>query len=106
MKNWKHSYFYYRSIYLGETFSCYICVHNDSNDVVSGVILKVILIHSWTTNFLLSTVFVIIFYWQVDLQTTTQRLTLIREKKVDALKLKETLDEVIHHEVKEIGTHM
>ncbi|XP_065206619.1 trafficking protein particle complex subunit 13 [Planococcus citri] len=70
------------SIYLGETFSCYICVHNDSNDIVPNVVLK------------------------ADLQTTTQRLLLIDNNSSSVLKPKQTLDEVIHHEVKEIGTHI
>lgn len=70
------------SIYLGETFSCYVCVHNDSSDTVSSIVLK------------------------ADLQTTTQKLSLINEETAESLKPKQTLDEVIHHEVKEIGTHI
>ena len=44
--------------------------------------------------------------FQADLQTTTQRLLLIDNNSSSVLKPKQTLDEVIHHEVKEIGTHM
>lgn len=31
----------FRTIYLGETFSSYICVHNDSKDVAKDVTVKV-----------------------------------------------------------------
>lgn len=33
-------------------------------------------------------------------------MSLINEETAESLKPKQTLDEVIHHEVKEIGTHM
>ncbi len=46
------------------------------------------------------------FLFQADLQTTTQKLSLFDNRGSDALKARETVDEVIHHEVKEIGTHM
>lgn len=32
---------FYRNIYLGETFSSYICVHNDSTQPARDVTLKV-----------------------------------------------------------------
>ena len=41
------------NIYLGETFSSYVCVHNDSTEVCSTVILR------------------------ADLQTATQRINLV-----------------------------
>lgn len=34
------------NIYLGETFSCYICVHNCTNELVTGVHLKVTVLHA------------------------------------------------------------
>ena len=41
------------NIYLGETFSCYVCVHNDSTDVCRNVTIR------------------------ADLQTGTQRINLV-----------------------------
>ncbi|XP_063226118.1 trafficking protein particle complex subunit 13 [Bacillus rossius redtenbacheri] len=72
------------NIYLGETFSSYICVHNDSNQVAKDVIV------------------------QADLQTSSQRIPLSSQHrdKNSELKPQETLDDVIHHEVKEVGTHI
>lgn len=34
-------FFKYRNIFLGETFSSYISVHNDSNQVVKDILVKV-----------------------------------------------------------------
>lgn len=34
-------FFYHRNIFLGETFSSYISVHNDSNQVVKDILVKV-----------------------------------------------------------------
>ncbi|XP_033636886.1 trafficking protein particle complex subunit 13-like isoform X2 [Asterias rubens] len=72
------------SIYLGETFSSYVSVHNDSQHVVKDILLK------------------------TDLQTSSQRLTLSGAGTPAHLELKqaECIDEVIHHEVKELGTHI
>ena len=74
----------YRSIYLGETFSCYISVHNDSNHLVKEILVK------------------------TDLQTSSQRLTLSGGGTPSKPELppEGCIDEVIHHEVKELGTHM
>lgn len=33
--------FYFRNIYLGETFSCYMSVHNDSQQTVTAVQVQV-----------------------------------------------------------------
>ncbi|NXF19598.1 TPC13 protein, partial [Rhodinocichla rosea] len=64
------------NIFLGETFSSYISVHNDSNQVA-------------------------------DLQTSSQRLNLSASSAAVAeLKPDCCIDDVIHHEVKEIGTHI
>ncbi|XP_018100654.1 trafficking protein particle complex subunit 13 isoform X3 [Xenopus laevis] len=71
------------NIFLGETFSSYISVHNDSNQVVKDVQVK------------------------ADLQTSSQRLNLSASSAVVAdLKPDSCIDDVIHHEVKEIGTHI
>ncbi|XP_022101769.1 trafficking protein particle complex subunit 13-like isoform X2 [Acanthaster planci] len=72
------------SIYLGETFSCYVSVHNDSSQVVKDILLK------------------------TDLQTSSQRLTLSGSGTPPHGELtpSQCIDEVIHHEVKELGTHI
>ncbi|XP_072027268.1 trafficking protein particle complex subunit 13-like isoform X2 [Amphiura filiformis] len=72
------------SIYLGETFSCYISVHNDSNHLVKEILVK------------------------TDLQTSSQRLTLSGggTPAKPELTPEGCIDEVIHHEVKELGTHI
>uniref|UniRef100_A0A7M4FJS8 Trafficking protein particle complex subunit 13 n=1 Tax=Crocodylus porosus TaxID=8502 RepID=A0A7M4FJS8_CROPO len=72
-----------RNIFLGETFSSYISVHNDSNQVVKDILVK------------------------ADLQTSSQRLNLSASSAAVAeLKPDCCIDDVIHHEVKEIGTHI
>lgn len=70
------------NIYLGETFSSYICVYSETEQIVSNICVK------------------------VDLQTSSQRLPLSMNPPRAQLKPDETVDIVIHHEVKEIGTHM
>ncbi|XP_053303987.1 trafficking protein particle complex subunit 13 isoform X4 [Spea bombifrons] len=71
------------NIFLGETFSSYISVHNDSNQIVKDIQVK------------------------ADLQTSSQRLNLSASTSVVAeLKPDSCIDDVIHHEVKEIGTHI
>ncbi|XP_058836773.1 probable trafficking protein particle complex subunit 13 homolog [Topomyia yanbarensis] len=73
------------NIYLGETFSSYVCVHNCRAHPVSNVTVK------------------------ADLQSNNTRISLpIHADKQGPLTLHpdETLDDVIHHEVKEIGTHI
>uniref|UniRef100_A0A4W4FES3 Trafficking protein particle complex subunit 13 n=1 Tax=Electrophorus electricus TaxID=8005 RepID=A0A4W4FES3_ELEEL len=71
------------NIFLGETFSSYISVHNDSNQVVKDILVK------------------------ADLQTSSQRLNLSASNSAVAeLRPECCIDDVIHHEVKEIGTHI
>ncbi|KYN18517.1 UPF0533 protein C5orf44 like protein [Trachymyrmex cornetzi] len=71
------------NIYLGEIFSSYLCVHNGSNQVVKNVTVK------------------------ADLQTSTQVIPLSSNNlEGKELAPDSTVDEVIHHEVKEIGTHI
>ncbi|RVE66068.1 hypothetical protein OJAV_G00122840 [Oryzias javanicus] len=71
------------NIFLGETFSSYISVHNDSNQIVKDILVK------------------------ADLQTSSQRLNLSASNSAVAeLKPECCIDDVIHHEVKEIGTHI
>lgn len=73
------------NIYLGETFASYICVHNCTTHPVEGVTVK------------------------ADLQSNSSRISLpMHEKQTTPVVLnpEDTLDDVIHHEVKEIGTHI
>ncbi|XP_020287936.1 trafficking protein particle complex subunit 13 isoform X2 [Pseudomyrmex gracilis] len=71
------------NIYLGEIFSSYLCVHNGSNQTVENVSVK------------------------ADLQTSTQIISLSGANlEGKELAPDNTVDEVIHHEVKEIGTHI
>lgn len=72
------------NIYLGETFSCYICVHNETNQPVQSVSIK------------------------ADLQTSSQRIPLPTQQNQSPIMLDidETLSDVIHHEIKDLGTHI
>ncbi|KAL9950219.1 hypothetical protein ACROYT_G042691 [Oculina patagonica] len=72
------------NIFLGEVFSSYVSVHNDSNQPVKDIVIK------------------------TDLQTSSQRLTLSGTANMPVAKLdpEESFDQVIQHEVKELGTHI
>lgn len=73
------------NIYLGETFSSYICVHNCTTYQVEGVVVK------------------------ADLKSNNSHITLpLNEKQQNPITLgpDDTFDDVIHYEVKECGTHM
>ena len=72
------------NIFLGETFSSYISVHNDSNMQMRDVVVK------------------------AELQTSSQRITLsdMAAKAQDTLLPAASVDVVVHHEVKELGVHM
>jgi len=78
------------NIYLGETFSCYVCVHNDSTDVCRNVTIR------------------------ADLQTGTQRINLVPGQGLtdnagntrSEFAPGSTVDHVLNHEVKELGTHI
>jgi len=76
------------NIYLGETFSSYVCVHNDSTEVCGTVTVR------------------------ADLQTASQRINLvpgpteITSGHRETLAPGSTIDQVLHHEVKELGTHI
>ncbi|XP_031847056.1 trafficking protein particle complex subunit 13 isoform X2 [Nomia melanderi] len=71
------------NIYLGEIFSSYLCVHNGSKQLVKNVTVK------------------------ANLQTNTQIISLSGNSgEMKDLPPDSTVDEVIHHEVKEIGTHI
>ncbi|XP_046361580.1 trafficking protein particle complex subunit 13-like isoform X3 [Haliotis rufescens] len=72
------------NIFLGETFSSYISVHNDCDQICRDIVLK------------------------ADLQTSSQRLSLssINSQPIMELLPDHSIDDVIHHEVKELGTHI
>lgn len=74
----------FRNIYLGETFSSYLCVYNCTPHHVNKVRIK------------------------ADLQTLTNKVSLPVQANKEAVTLapNETLDDIIHHEVKEIGNHV
>ncbi|CAG7834269.1 unnamed protein product [Allacma fusca] len=70
------------NMYLGETFSSYVCIQNESPTVVTNVSCK------------------------VELQTNTQKFVLSDDRTMSEIKTGSTLDIVMHHEVKEMGKHM
>ena len=72
------------NIFLGETFSSYISVHNDSSQTCKEILLK------------------------ADLQTSSQRISLSSTNMPTNSELEpdESVDDVIKHEVKELGTHI
>ena len=70
------------NIYLGETFMSYVSLHNDSTDNCDNVILK------------------------CDLQTATQRLPLLQTQEGSIVQSGNSIDQVLSHEVKELGTHI
>ncbi|XP_077290798.1 trafficking protein particle complex subunit 13 [Arctopsyche grandis] len=73
------------NIYLGETFSCYLCVHNETRQIVKDVSVK------------------------ADLQTSSQHIPLSTHQSRSvcaALGPDDTVNDVIHHEVKDLGTHI
>eukprot|EP00794_Sanderia_malayensis_P007981 gene7981-8838_t len=70
------------SIYLGEKFSCFVSVLNDSNQNAENIVA------------------------QVDLQTSSQRFRLSSKGPQTRLLPDESIDEVISYEVKELGTHI
>ncbi|KAH6941572.1 hypothetical protein HPB50_020462 [Hyalomma asiaticum] len=74
------------NIYLGETFSCYMSVHNDSQATVRDVSVR------------------------AELQTDSQKVLLAGRADgaaaVAELAPNSSIDEVIHHEVKDINTHI
>lgn len=72
------------NIYLGETFSSFVCLYNCTTHPVQGVSIT------------------------AELQSDKTKITLpINEKKAQfTLDPNETFDDVIHHEVREIGVHI
>jgi hypothetical protein len=73
------------NIYLGETFSSYVSVNNESNQVITSVSIK------------------------AELQTTSQRFTLadtiLLEQKI-SLEPSQSAEFVLSHDIKELGIHI
>lgn len=86
-------------------------MHNDSSQVVKDILVKVPSIIKvkaesplTSASYSCHTPFALL---QADLQTSSQRLNLSASNSgVAELKPDSCIDDVIHHEVKEIGTHM
>ncbi|CAL8093788.1 unnamed protein product [Orchesella dallaii] len=70
------------NIYLGETFSSYVCIQNESPVPVTNAVVK------------------------IELQTSTQKFILADNRSLPLMKTGDTIDIVMHHEVKEMGKHM
>lgn len=70
------------NIFLGETFVSYVTVHNDSNENATEVVVK------------------------ADLQTGSQRINLIQIPARENMEPGASIDDVMRHEVKELGTHI
>ncbi|OUM57512.1 hypothetical protein PIROE2DRAFT_48690 [Piromyces sp. E2] len=68
-------------IYLGETFVTYICLNNETTKTVRSVSVK------------------------IELQTSTQKFTLVENQPSD-LEVKKNLEFISQHEVKELGVHI
>ncbi|XP_059998995.1 trafficking protein particle complex subunit 13 isoform X1 [Lagenorhynchus albirostris] len=101
------------NIFLGETFSSYISVHNDSNQVVKDILVKAPCYSGEQEKASGSCLNRPYIFGrgdrrkQADLQTSSQRLNLSASNAAVAeLKPDCCIDDVIHHEVKEIGTHI
>lgn len=110
-----HIFILNRNIFLGETFSSYISVHNDGNQIVKDILVKVLfrtksfqhVLHNFHSLFTHNCPVMWPDPLQADLQTSSQRLNLSASNSAVAeLKPECCIDDVIHHEVKEIGTHM
>ena len=67
---------------MGETFMSYVSLHNDSTETSDNVVLK------------------------CDLQTATQRLPILQSAQGGQLHSGDSIDQVLSHEVKELGTHI
>lgn len=70
------------NIFLGETFVSYVTVHNDSNEDATEIVVK------------------------ADLQTGSQRINLIQIPARESMEPGSSIDDVMRHEVKELGTHI
>ena len=72
-------------MYIGETFTSYICLHNQSNFKVTQLSIK------------------------VELQTTSQKIPLPFKSNIDYVEefnSDEKFDGIVEYDVKELGNHM
>ena len=72
-------------MYIGETFTSYICLHNQSQIKVSQLNIK------------------------IELQTTTQKVALKFKSELDTVEefeIDQKFDGIVEHDVKELGNHM
>jgi hypothetical protein len=72
----------FRNMYLGETFTCYVVIQNESPVGVTNVSVR------------------------VDLQTSSQKFSLTDNKTMSLMKTGDTIDIIMNHEIKEMGKHM
>ena len=73
------------NLYIGETFTSYICLHNHSPFKVNSLSIK------------------------VELQTSSQKIVLPFKSNidyVDAFESDQKFDGIVEHDVKELGNHM
>ena len=98
----------FRNIYLGEMFTCYINANNDSSSACTDVFIKVRCSYTRTRPLKRHDSVPLFLLAQADLQTSSQRLSLsgADSEVKSTLAPGEGLDDVITHEVKELGTHM
>ncbi len=96
------------TIFLGETFSSYVSVHNDSKETATDVVLKVSSLMHTRTPCLRATRSPTPHTCQAELQTGTQRTALSKSEKGSVAQLlpDASVDDIVRHEVKELGIHM
>ncbi len=73
------------NLYIGETFTSYICLHNHSNLKVCNLLVK------------------------VELQTLSQKIGLSFKSNVDnvdSFEADQKFDGIVEHDVRELGNHM
>lgn len=78
-------HFYFRNLYIGETFTSYICLHNHSTFHVKQLSIK------------------------IELQTSSQKISLPFKSKLDGVEEFEPdqkFDGIVEYDVKELGNHM
>lgn len=97
---------------MGETFSCYVSVHNDSEISVQDVVVKVsamigINSETYLCVFMLFLLLSIHGSFKVELRTSSQNISLTKSDEGIAQRLdsNQSCDLVVHHEVKELGHH-
>ncbi len=91
-------------IFLGETFSGFVTAHNDSQELVKDVVIRVSLQYLVALEY--EYPLLIIFYClQVELMTPSQRLGLLTTPSIPQIDGSGCEERIITHEVKELGEH-